>query len=175
MPRSPIKCLLLFDEEERLRALDWSDYEDRMRRLLVRQEPTARIVRVDRAPGIIRAVLAGYFEGADMFGIETMACQTGGTEFQKAVWRRLRSIGAGTTSTYGQMASDLGIPGGARAVGLANGANPIGVVIPCHRVIGANGSLTGYGGGVHRKRWLLEHEGAVQSTGKPIDFGDPSS
>jgi len=82
-----------------------------------------------------------------------------GTEFQKRVWKRLCAIKPGTTTTYGALAKELA--SGPRAVGTANGSNPIAIVVPCHRVIGSNGDLTGYGGGLHRKRWLLQHEGAV--------------
>lgn len=81
-----------------------------------------------------------------------------GTEFQRAVWGRLIQIPFGITTTYGRLASDLGRPGAARAVGLANHDNPIAIIVPCHRVIGADGSLTGYAGGVGVKRWLLDHE-----------------
>jgi len=84
--------------------------------------------------------------------------ETGGTPFQQEVWRSLRAIPCGTTTSYGKLAAQIGRPAAVRAVGLANGANPVAVVIPCHRVIGSNGSLTGYGGGLERKRWLLDHE-----------------
>ena len=83
-----------------------------------------------------------------------------GTPFELEVWRELRRIPYGRTTSYGELARRLGRPSAARAVGLANGRNPLAIVIPCHRVIGANGSLTGYGGGLETKRWLLEHEGA---------------
>lgn len=86
-----------------------------------------------------------------------------GTEFQKRVWDRLRQIPFGTTTTYGSIARDLGDPNATRAVGLANGRNPIPIIVPCHRVIGADGSLTGFGGGLPRKRWLLDHESRVSS------------
>jgi methylated-DNA-[protein]-cysteine S-methyltransferase len=84
--------------------------------------------------------------------------QTAGTLFQREVWRALREIPCGSTVSYGKLAQQIGRPAAIRAVGLANGSNPIGVVVPCHRVIGADGSLTGYGGGIERKRWLLAHE-----------------
>ena len=82
-----------------------------------------------------------------------------GTDFQRAVWRALLDVQFGTTTTYGKLARRIGSPNAPRAVGLANGHNPIGIIVPCHRIIGANGSLTGYGGGIERKRWLLRHEG----------------
>ncbi len=81
-----------------------------------------------------------------------------GTPFQQRVWAELRKIPYGTTISYGELADRLGSPGASRAVGLANGKNPIGIIVPCHRVVGANGSLTGYGGGLERKRYLLDFE-----------------
>jgi methylated-DNA-[protein]-cysteine S-methyltransferase len=87
--------------------------------------------------------------------------QTSGTPFQREVWRALRNIPCGTTVSYAKLAEQIGRPAAVRAVGLANGSNPVGVVVPCHRVIGANGSLTGYGGGIERKSWLLEHEASA--------------
>jgi methylated-DNA-[protein]-cysteine S-methyltransferase len=85
---------------------------------------------------------------------------TGGTPFQRLVWAALREIAAGRTLSYAALAGRIGRPTAIRAVGLANGANPVGVVVPCHRVVGSDSTLTGYGGGLARKRWLLEHEGA---------------
>jgi methylated-DNA-[protein]-cysteine S-methyltransferase len=105
---------------------------------------------------IVRA-LTNYFAG-DLLGIDMIRVASGGTEFQRDMWSKLRGIPAGTTSTYGVVAAQLGRPRARRAVGAANGANPIAIVVPCHRVIGANGELTGYGGGIERKRWLLDHE-----------------
>jgi len=81
-----------------------------------------------------------------------------GTPFQRSVWARLREIPYGTTISYGELADRLGNPGASRAVGLANGKNPIGIIVPCHRVVGSTGSLTGYGGGLERKRYLLDFE-----------------
>lgn len=81
-----------------------------------------------------------------------------GTEFQQTVWKELTRIPYGTTISYGELAKRIGQPSASRAVGLANGKNPISIIVPCHRVIGANGTLTGYGGGLDRKKWLLEHE-----------------
>jgi methylated-DNA-[protein]-cysteine S-methyltransferase len=83
-----------------------------------------------------------------------------GTEFQRRVWAGLLEIPYGETMSYGELAAHVGSPGASRAVGLANGRNPVAIVVPCHRVIGADGSLTGYGGGLERKTWLLEHEAA---------------
>jgi methylated-DNA-[protein]-cysteine S-methyltransferase len=92
-----------------------------------------------------------------------------GTEFQQRVWRELTQIPFGETWSYGQLAKRIGSPNGSRAVGLANGANPIAIIVPCHRVIGADGSLTGFGGGLPRKEWLLAHEGWPRT--KSLDLG----
>lgn len=152
-------ALLLTDNEGRLRAVDWEDYEPRMRRLANRHYGEAEIV-VGRAPDAVRKPMADYFSG-DLGALATLPWRTNGTAFQRAVWAALCEIRLGETLSYGGLAQRIGAPKAMRAVGLANGANPVGVVVPCHRVIGANGSLTGYGGGLERKRWLLAHEGAV--------------
>ena len=106
--------------------------------------------------GVMAAVLA-YFDG-DMAAFDPLVCDGEGTDFQRAVWRALRDIPVGETTSYGELARRIGAPKAVRAVGAANGANPIAIVVPCHRVVGSNGSLTGYGGGLDRKRWLLAHE-----------------
>ncbi len=106
------------------------------------------------------AALHGYFAG-DLRALDSIEVDTGGTPFQQSVWRALRRIPAGTTWTYARLAREIGRPSATRAVAAANGANPVSIVIPCHRVIGSDGSLTGYGGGLPRKRWLLVHEGAL--------------
>ncbi len=99
----------------------------------------------------------GYFAGADA-DITMLPLDMRGAPFEQAVWEALRRIPAGTTTTYGAIAGKIGAPGAARAVGMANAANPVAIIVPCHRVVGANGTLTGYGGGLDRKKWLLEHE-----------------
>ena len=93
-----------------------------------------------------------------MGAIDQVQVETRGTPFQEEVWAELRRIPAGSTLTYGELAARLGRPGASRAVGRANGQNPVAIVVPCHRVVGAHGVLTGYGGGLDRKRWLLAHE-----------------
>jgi methylated-DNA-[protein]-cysteine S-methyltransferase len=159
---SPIGTILLVhDVHSCLRGLDFSDHEPRMTRLLrlqYGQEGRDFTLQQAPAPHTTRGGLQRYFEG-DLQAIDTIPTATAGTAFQLNVWRALRQIRAGTTLTYGSLATSLGCPKAVRAVGLANGANPISVVIPCHRVIGADSSLTGYGGGIERKRWLLSHEG----------------
>lgn len=112
----------------------------------------------DRAPVADAAEqLAAYAEG-DLLEFE-LELRPHGSDFQRAVWSRLREIPYGTTSTYGRIAADIGRPTGSRAVGAAVGRNPIGIVIPCHRVIGSDGSLTGFAGGLDRKIELLKLEG----------------
>lgn len=152
------EVLLVVDGEGVVRALDFAGYEDRMRRLLRLHYGDASLVE-GRAPALVRGAVAAYFAG-DVSALDGLEVRTGGTEFQRSVWAALRAIPAGQTRTYGQLAAAIGRPTAVRAVGLANGANPIGVIVPCHRVIGANGTLTGYAGGLERKRWLLAHEGA---------------
>jgi methylated-DNA-[protein]-cysteine S-methyltransferase len=102
----------------------------------------------------VRAYLAG-----DVTALDAVAADPGGTPFQAHVWAELRRIPAGTTITYGELAQRIGQPTASRAVGHANSLNPVAIVVPCHRVIGADATLTGYAGGLDRKRWLLEHEG----------------
>ena len=152
--------LIVFDEEERLRALDWDDYEDRMRRLLRLQYRSEIDLRRGKAPIRIRESLASYFAG-DHAVLNSIEVEIAGTAFQRKLWSALRTIPSGQTSTYGALAAKIGLPKAIRAVGAANGANPISIVLPCHRVIGADSRLTGYGGGLNRKRWLLTHEGAA--------------
>jgi len=112
-----------------------------------------------REKGRHGAALLAYFAG-ELTTLEALPVELEGTAFELKVWRALRTIQCGTTWSYGQLAAAIGQPKASRAVGLANGRNPVALVVPCHRVIGANGALTGYGGGVHRKAWLLAHEGA---------------
>ena len=104
------------------------------------------------------AILQRYFEG-NLAVLDSIPVELNGTPFQKTVWTALRRIPCGSTISYAELARRIGEPRAVRAVGTANGANPVAVIVPCHRVIGADGSLTGYGGGLDRKRWLLAHEG----------------
>jgi O-6-methylguanine DNA methyltransferase len=155
---SPVGTLLLVTSETALVALDFDDYDERMHRLLRAHHGEVEICDERERLGI-RAALDAYFAG-DFQALDALPIATNGTAFQQTVWRALRAIPPGSTLSYGALARQIGKPQAMRAVGLANGANPIGIVVPCHRVIGANGTLTGYGGGLPRKRWLLEHEGA---------------
>jgi methylated-DNA-[protein]-cysteine S-methyltransferase len=149
---------IVSDAAHNLRSVDWDDYEPRMQELLRRYYGTDAVLlrEASRRSAAARALLA-YFDG-DLDAIAPLPTATNGTAFQHAVWSALRSIPSGRTVSYGTIATQIGQPKAVRAVGLANGANPIAIVVPCHRVIGANASLTGYGGGLHRKRWLLAHE-----------------
>lgn len=163
MPTPIGPLLLAVDSEARLRILDFEDYGERMRLLLRRQYGEGVVGLVDgRAPDSVRAPIEAYFAG-DIAAIDAIPVMAAGTQFQREVWAALRTIPAGKTLSYGGLARQIGRPAAMRAVGLANGANPIGVVVPCHRVIGADASLTGYGGGIERKRWLLTHEGVEAS------------
>jgi methylated-DNA-[protein]-cysteine S-methyltransferase len=154
---SPVReILLVCDDQDSLLALDFHDHEERMRRLLRRYHGPVTL-RTGGAPAAVTRALAAFFAG-DLDALATVAVRTTGSDFQRRVWAALRDIPAGTTTTYGQLAAAIGRPGASRAVGLANGANPVAIVLPCHRVIGADGGLTGYGGGLERKRWLLAHE-----------------
>jgi methylated-DNA-[protein]-cysteine S-methyltransferase len=155
--------LLIHDREGHVRALDFHDFEPRMRRLLrlhYGAEGNDFAIEDRAAPTAIRRAISDYFLG-DLCAIDSIPVTTGGTSFQCEVWAALRTIQAGTTLSYGALARQLGRPKSVRAVGLANAANPVAIVVPCHRVIGTDGSLTGYGGGISRKRWLLTHEGVA--------------
>ena len=153
----PLATLLIVtDLDGNLRALDFEDYEPRLSRLLARHYGDYSLSE-GAAPAAAAKALDAYFAG-DITAIDHLPTATGGTEFQRSVWKALRTIPAGATMSYGALAAKLGKPGASRAVGLANGSNPVAIVVPCHRVIGADGSLTGYAGGVERKTWLLDHE-----------------
>lgn len=150
--------LVVTDLEGRLRGTDWEDHESRLRRLLRRHYMAQGFeLRAARRASTAANALREYFAG-DLYALGAVDTATNGTPFQRLVWDALRHIPVGRTMSYGELGDLVGRPEMARAVGLANGANPIPVVVPCHRVIGANGSLTGFGGGLERKRWLLDHE-----------------
>jgi O-6-methylguanine DNA methyltransferase len=159
-PLAPI--LIVTDEEDVLRALDFADHEPRMHRLLREHYGDLELANRPASKSVVRP-LDAYFNG-DFSAIDDVRIATGGTPFQRVVWRALRKIAPGSTKSYGEIAAEIGRPTASRAVGAANGSNPIAIVVPCHRVIGANGTLTGYGGGLPRKRWLLDHEGAASAS-----------
>jgi methylated-DNA-[protein]-cysteine S-methyltransferase len=111
-------------------------------------------------PAGVLTRLTAYFAG-DLGALDPIAVDPGGTPFQQAVWQALRAIRPGETRSYGELARAIGQPHASRAVGAANGSNPVSLILPCHRVIGSDGRLVGYGGGLDRKRWLLRHEGVI--------------
>jgi methylated-DNA-[protein]-cysteine S-methyltransferase len=153
------KLLIVTDESGRACLVDFEDDDARIRRLIPRYYGAGACLAAKTPPARVCNSLRAYFAG-DLHAIDSIPVATPGTPFQQRVWSELRAIPAGQTVSYGALARRLGSPAAVRAVGLANGANPIAIVVPCHRVIGADGSLTGYGGGLARKRWLLAHEGA---------------
>jgi methylated-DNA-[protein]-cysteine S-methyltransferase len=153
---SPLGTVLLVTDGTVLRALDFHDYEDRMRQLLRLHYGSYTLTPTADA-GTLGQLVQAYFDGA-LTALDDLPVQTGGTAFQRLVWAELRRIPAGATISYGRLAERIGRPTASRAVGMANGANPVAIVVPCHRVIGANSKLTGYGGGLHRKEWLIAHE-----------------
>ena len=152
------RLALVADDAGRLRALGWTT--DHARAELAARLGDGTELAAATDPGGITRALGAYFDG-ELAALDAIAVEPGGTPFQAAVWGALRTIPCGSTWSYGELARRIGKPAAVRAVGLANGANPIAIVIPCHRVIGSDGSLTGYGGGLPRKRWLLAHERAA--------------
>jgi methylated-DNA-[protein]-cysteine S-methyltransferase len=153
------ELVLIADEQGRLRAIDWTDHEARLMKLLNTHYRADRFtLREQRDPSGLTDAMQRYFAG-ELGIIDRLPVMTAGTEFQRTVWQQLRQIPCGEILTYGQLAQRIGRPTASRAVGMANGSNPISIVVPCHRVIGSQGALTGYAGGVQRKQWLLQHEG----------------
>jgi methylated-DNA-[protein]-cysteine S-methyltransferase len=158
--QSPLGAITAYSWGETLVALEFDDGRcDGLNRLHRR---FARIALVRVAPGRASGALQAYFAG-EVDAMSSLSFDAHGTTFQRRVWTAVQGIEIGTTWTYGQIASRIGAPGAARAVGLANGANPLPILIPCHRVIGSRDALIGYGSGVERKRWLLNHERAVRA------------
>jgi methylated-DNA-[protein]-cysteine S-methyltransferase len=153
--QSPVGPLALAAHEGRVCALWFGalrELETALRRWFP-GERTSPVRDAGGAAGALRAYFAGELDALDSIPVELH-----GTPFQQRVWRQLRSVRAGTTASYAQIAKAIGAPGAVRAVGAANGANPVALIVPCHRIIGSDGRLTGYGGGLDRKRWLLDHE-----------------
>ena len=157
---SEIGTILLISDGTALLSLDYRGYDHRMDRLLVARYGEYAL-RNETDPGGASTAIRAYLAG-DITAIDTLPVKANGTPFQERVWAELRRIPAGTTITYGEQAQRLGESiAASRAVGHANSLNPVAIVVPCHRVIGANAKLTGYAGGLHRKKWLLEHEGVI--------------
>lgn len=159
---------LLADTDGRLHAVGFTSGHARMESYFGPQGARGATIKTAPNPAGLSAALRAYFAG-ELTAIAGLPVALEGTEFQRKVWQALLEIPCGVTWSYGELARRIGNPNAVRAVGLANGANPIGIVVPCHRVIGANGTLTGYGGGVERKRWLLQHEQA-RFAGKQLNL-----
>ena len=154
---SAIGEILVASDGRALVALDYAGSEARMNALLAKRYGRFRLIeRTDPlgASSRVRAYMAG-----DLAAFDELPVATGGTPFQEECWRALRAIPVGTVTTYGTLAARLGRPNASRAVGYANSLNPVAIILACHRVVGQNGDLTGYAGGLERKRWLLAHEG----------------
>ena len=163
--KTPIGRLTLVARDEALVAIAFEDWEKETWSWLQRR--LGSFDREERSdPAGAASALRAYFNG-DLRAMDSVPVDPGGTPFQRAVWLALRKIPAGTTVSYSTLAGRLGRANAVRAVGAANGSNPIPVILPCHRVIAADGTLCGYGGGLDRKRWLLKHEGATTREGKP--------
>jgi methylated-DNA-[protein]-cysteine S-methyltransferase len=158
--RSPLGEVMMALQDGRVCALAFTDRWPAVERRLAQRVGTA-VRRGDGAANSVAAHLDAYF-GGEPRALDDVAIDPGGTAFQRAVWTALRRVPAGQTTTYAALARAIGSPRAIRAVGAANAANPIWLIIPCHRAIGSDGRLVGYAGGLERKRWLLEHEGALQ-------------
>jgi len=156
---SILGTLVIVARDGRLCAVDFDDCRPRMVASIEWRYGAVEFQRTPDPFGMGTKILA-YLTG-DLRAIDTLAVETGGTPFQQRVWAALRAIPAGKTVTYADLAREVGRPAAIRAVGTINGRNPLAIVVPCHRVIGSDGSLTGYAGGLWRKRWLLTHEGAL--------------
>jgi methylated-DNA-[protein]-cysteine S-methyltransferase len=161
--KTPIGEMILIADADGALRLTWFDPDDgRWKKSFARHYPDAKLV-ARRNPGDLSASMRAYYDG-DVRILDKMQVVFPGTSFQNKVWKALRTIPCGMTLSYASLAKRVREPKAVRAVGLANGSNPIGVVVPCHRVIGSDGSLTGYGGGLPRKKWLLAHEAKHTAT-----------
>jgi methylated-DNA-[protein]-cysteine S-methyltransferase len=154
---SPIGPLTIAAHAGRVCLLHLGQEDEHARAWLARWYPDMPVSRVPDPAGAVTK-LRHYFAG-ELHTLDDIPVELNGTAFQRRVWERLRAVKAGSTASYAQVARAIGASKAVRAVGAANGANPIAIVVPCHRIIGTNGSLTGYGGGLDRKKWLLHHEG----------------
>ncbi len=156
---TPIGDMILVARDGVILLLEFEDANDRIAREMKRRFGAHELQPTSNPFGLSDSIRS-YFAG-QLQAVDTLLADGGGTEFEARVWHELRNIPCGVTISYGNLATRVGNKNAMRAVGLANGKNPISIVVPCHRVIGADGSLTGYGGGLHRKQWLLRHEGAL--------------
>lgn len=167
---SPLGPMLLLARDGVLIGLEFDDQPERIARDLRLRFGAAEMFPAANPHGLSDRIRA-YFAG-DLKVIDDIPADGGGAEFQRRVWAELRRIPCGTTVSYGDIARRIGDVKASRAVGLANGRNPIAIVVPCHRVIGADGSLIGYGGGIDRKTWLLRHEGIAVTVDRISAQGD---
>lgn len=156
--QSPIGTIVIVLDGDRMCSLDFEDYSERMMKLLKRRYAEVQLKQVTDPLGFSTRI-KNYFAG-EYESLTAIPVHTGGTPFQQQVWTALREIPAGQTFSYSRLAAGIGRPKAARAVGMAVSLNPVALVLPCHRVVGSNASLTGYAGGIDRKRWLLRHEHA---------------
>jgi len=163
--RSPLGTLTIVAADNALCALAFPVARSRMLARISSRFPRVALKR-RRDPNGYATRVHAYFSG-DFGALDGIAVDCGGTSFEEQVWKALREIPAGTTTTYRELAEVVRRPAAVRAVGLANARNPVCVVIPCHRIIGSDGYLKGYAGGIWRKRWLLEHEGAPSPSARP--------
>jgi methylated-DNA-[protein]-cysteine S-methyltransferase len=154
---SPLGMMILISDGASLCSLDFADYEPRMMGLLNQRYQSLELVESIDPQGFSSRIRA--YLGGDLSSLADIPVNAGGTDFQQRVWQSLRTIPVGTTLSYGELATNIGKPTAARAVGMANSLNPVAIVVPCHRVIGAKAKLVGYAGGLERKQWLLQHEG----------------
>lgn len=170
-PAGPVRLAVFVDGRgERIVALAFHDHFDRVSaRVRTRLAGADWVEGETVAAGSVRRYLAG-----DLTAIDDVEVDAAGTPFQEQVWAALRAIPAGETRSYGQVAAAIGAPGAVRAVGTANGANPVWLVVPCHRVVRSDGSVGGYGGGSGRKQWLLEHERSA-GPGRRTDVTSPDA
>jgi methylated-DNA-[protein]-cysteine S-methyltransferase len=155
---SPVGLLTVAAHGSKVCLVHFGEASGAVLRSLERWYPGVQIVQGNDPAGAVK-VLSRYFDG-DLTSLDEVDVALHGTPFQQRVWTTLRTVTAGTTASYAKLAGRVGAPSAVRAVGAANGANPVAIILPCHRIIGSNGSLTGYGGGLDRKRWLLQHERA---------------
>jgi methylated-DNA-[protein]-cysteine S-methyltransferase len=156
---TPLGPMVLVARDGVLQLLEFEDATDRVKREMTKRFSAFELQPASNPFGLSDRV-RDYFKG-DLAAIDNILTDGGGSDFEISVWQQLRAIPCGVTVSYGEVAKRLGDRNLMRAVGLANGKNPIAIVVPCHRVIGADGKLTGYGGGLARKEWLLKHEGAL--------------
>ncbi len=154
---SPIGQISIVVDNNRLCALDFADYQPRMMKLLAQRYESVESIPKHNPLGLTERLQA-YLAG-DLTSLDKIPVRMGGTAFQQQVWQKLLEIQVGEVWTYGELAKSIGKPTASRAVGMANSLNPIAIIVPCHRVIGAKRKLTGYAGGLDRKQWLLRHEG----------------